>query len=243
VVQDELSDDSSTVLNHLHKIAQILVAGGVFGLVVVAARLIGGDTFELPVVQVAVSVGWVPVVYAVGTGCHIYLTFYVIQALSHIVGDPQTTDQAEARRLWNAVRTSDSVILNGKRMVVPKPGERLALMSWRDPTTGILVGLAVLTAVAILPWYLDDGLHVEQGWTLVIGAAAAVAVVGLNWWAGGLWVISVSRLTTEDGLSRFTPWDGSTIVSVRKSATASKWALVIVAAVSMATLVVVGIAM
>jgi hypothetical protein len=242
VESDELSDDSKTVLNHLHKIAQILVIGSGFGVLVVVVRLVGGDTIEIPAIKEKVPLGWVPVVYAVGTACHIYLTFYVIQALSIIVGDPNTTDRAESRRLWNTVRTNGSVILNDKRMVIPEPGKRLALMSWRDPTTGILVGMALLTAVAILPWYLGDGLHSEGGWTLAIGVATAAAVVGLNWWAGGLWIISVSRLTTEDGLSKFTPWEGSIFLSARKSANASKWALVLVTAVSMATLIVVGIA-
>ena len=239
---DELSHDSNTVLNHLHKIAQILVAGGVFGLLVVAVRVFGGETVELPVLQVDVSLRWVPVVYALGTVCHIYLTVYVIQALSLIVGDPKTTDQAESGRLWDAVRTSDSLILNGKRMVIPGPGKHVGLMSWRDPTTGILVGLAALTAVAIPPWYMDDGFHVKHGSELVIGIATAVAVVGLNWWAGGLWIISVSRLATQDGLSRFTPWEGSIFLSVRKSATASKWALIIATALSLTALVIVGMA-
>jgi len=70
-------------------------------------------------------------------------------------------------------------------------------MSVFDPTTWLSYGLALLTIIAILPWRIDHGLRWASPEVIIIYAGVALVLGMINWWVGGLWIISLSRLTND----------------------------------------------
>src|SRR6185295_12945988 len=58
-------------------------------------------------------------------------------------------------------------------------------------------GLALLTIIAILPWRIDHGLRWASPEVIIIYAGVVWVLGMINWWVGGLWIISLSRLTND----------------------------------------------
>jgi hypothetical protein len=241
-VGNELSPDSKITLGYIQGIAKMLLGAGAVAVVTVVARLLGRDTIKISVFSLEIPLGAVAVVFVVGTAAHLFWTCFLISALQRVAGDSDPDSWEESKKLFDEIRSSDSRMLRG---MVPRtersgPGSRLVQMSLGDPTTWLAVGLSVVVVAAILPWRIDDGLKWGDGQALALQVVTCVVVVVLNWWAGGLWAIGVSRLTTEVGFDRFRIFEGSTVFT--SQASTSRAGLVFGSVVAFAPLLAVAVA-
>jgi hypothetical protein len=198
----DLSANAKIVVVTVRRIARVLTLGGALCATAVMCRGFGRDEIEVLSVQIPVSLVWLPL--TVGTFVHIFWTHFVVAAIGTQLA---SGNGDEARALFDEVRTSDSAILSNMlaRSRMPRPGSRLVRMSYADPTTWIALMLVIGIVAAVVPWTVDNGLRFDGVANTLSFSAVAVALVMLNWWAGGLWAIGLSRLTTPAGYERFAP--------------------------------------
>jgi hypothetical protein len=132
------------------------------------------------------------------------------------------------QKLFDEIRTQKGLFLRGLVPRTLREGSRIARMSWSDPTTLLSYGLALLIIVAILPWRYDNGVRWASPKMIIAYAAIALILVITNWFAGGLWIISVSRLTEDAGANLGSLYSSRKLLRLIRT-TATFIALIIVA--------------
>lgn len=223
----------------MNRIGQVLSAGaGVAGLAV-ASRGLGYEEVNVSSLEVPVSLVWL--LLAGATLAHIFWTAFTVGALQNLVSDWESP--GEPADLYDEITTSSNWFVQGMvpRTGAKRPGSRLVGMSWKDPSAWIALALAILTAAAVLPWHIDDGLQWEKAQTVATYSGVAVVLIVLNWWAGGLWAIGISRITTPEGAARFTIFEGSSLFA--SEADGSRSALIFFAAIAVLGAAIAGVVM
>lgn len=200
----DLPTDVKIVVGYASKIGGILLAGGVLALVATGARALGLDQIEYHSLDIPLSYLWV--LFMLGTFAHVIYARFIVTRLVDLhynsESERKTDSVARGQQVFDEIRTLDTLVLQGlmPRTEPTRPGSRIIKMSPKDLTTWVSLGLALVTVVALLPWRWDHGLHFASiGVSLAYGAIAAI-IVGLNWWAGGYWIIRVSHFKDNDVL-------------------------------------------
>lgn len=201
-MEDELPATAKNVVGYAETISKTLIVGGGVCVAAIAARALGSD--EIKVGALNLPVGYTTLVIGLGTLTHVFWSSHILTALlefsrGEVKRAQHTLEYSDStQKLFDEIRTQKGLFLRGLVPRTLREGSRIARMSWSDPTTWLSYGLALLTIVAILPWRYDDGV---VRWAppkmLIAYAAIALILVITNWFAGGLWIISLSCVTED----------------------------------------------
>jgi hypothetical protein len=225
-VGDELPAAAKNVVGYAESISKTLIVGGAVAIAAIAARVLGQE--QIKVGPISLPVGYTALVIGLGTLTHVFWSSHILGALREFARGEVLRAQEKRRlehpdsspfdydleysdstqKLFDEIRTQKGLFLRGLIPRTVREGSRIARMSWSDPTTWLSYGLAVLTIVAILPWRYDNGLRWPSPKMIIAYAAIALILVITNWFAGGVWIISLSRLT-EDASSNLHRLDSS----------------------------------
>jgi hypothetical protein len=199
-----LPPDGKNVLGYAEKISKILQAGGLFAGSVVAARFLGYD--KISVHDLKIPLNYVVVIIFIGTGFHVFWAQFIIAGLNKLADD----EFKDPRHLWLAmlfdeIHTNKGLFLRGlvARSQPVRKGSRVALMAIDDPTTWLSYGLALLTILAIIPWWIDNGLRwAEPWWVAPAYATMAIILAVINWRVGALWIVMLSKMKDDPRVRR-----------------------------------------
>lgn len=202
-----LPPDAKKVLGYAENVSTTLQAGGLFAFTAVAARILGHDEIPIPLLKdFKVPLTYTVAIFFAGTIVHIFWTRFIIQGLNKIADDDfKDPSHHSIAMLFDEISNSKKRFLNGlvARSKPIRKHSRIAEMSLSDPTTYLSYGLAVLTILAILPWRVDNGLRWSGSWWTVLAyATMALILVVINWWIGGLWIITLSLMKDEPKVRR-----------------------------------------
>ena len=248
----ELSPTAKNIVGYAETISKTLAFGGVVCVTAITARALGSD--EIKAGPVSLPVGYTTLVIGLGTLAHVFWSFHIMTALrefsiaqeklaeeNFLLKHPDRTtvyssdvlDYGDAtQQLFDEIRTQKGLFLRGLVPRALRQGSRVARMSWYDPTTWLSYGFALLTIVAILPWRYDNGAHWASPRVVVSYATIALMLVIVNWYAGGLWIIALSRLTEDASANR------SNLFSARKLLKYLVTTLAIIAAIIAAMMMI-----
>jgi hypothetical protein len=223
-VGDELSPAAKNVVGYAEAISKTLVVGGSVAVAAIAARTLGSDAIKVG--PISLPVGYTALVIGLCTLAHVFWSFHILTTLSEFYDVEEKRakekfflEHPDARyakdleygdstqKLFDEIRTQKGLFLRGLVPRTIRESSRIARMSWSDPTTWLSYGLALLTIVAILPWRYHNGVHWASQKTIIAYAAIALILVITNWFAGGFWILSLSRLTEDVSASTRNLWE------------------------------------
>jgi hypothetical protein len=231
-VGDVLPAAAKNVVGYAETISKTLMVGGAVCVGAIAARALGSN--EIKVGPLNLPVGYTTLVVGLGTLTHVFWSSHILTALREFFRDevlrvqekyhsehPDISpfdyeyDSDSAQELFDEIRTQKGLFLRGLVPRTLREGSRIARMSWSDPTTWLSYGLALLTIVAILPWRYDNGVvRWESPKMLIAYAAIALILVITNWFAGALWIISLSSLTEDASINIHSIGDSQTFLRI-----------------------------
>jgi hypothetical protein len=195
---------ANTVIGYAENISKTLLVGGGIAVSAVAARILGQDRIKIH--EFEIPLGCMALIVAIGTVAHIFWARFIILSLNELADDEiKNPGHDSLTALFDAISDSKSLFLNGlmPRTQPAKPGSRIAIMSVKDPTTWLSYGLVMVIIAAILPWRIDKGFHwLEHWWVIIEYAAMALILVAINWWIGGLWIITLSRVKDDPRIKK-----------------------------------------
>lgn len=190
----DITTQQQRVISGAQNATRILSTGSAVALIVVAAKLlISSPTIHISGLVITVGSAWI--LFAALTAANIFVSiFLTLEIRAYLASLPAAPDLGHA---FNEITSSRNPFVHGllSRATPRRPSGRYYPMRWSDPSTWVAYAAAALLVAALLPWKLTtNGVRWEKGfvlWSLVI---LAVLIPVLNWWAGGIWMIDLSRL-------------------------------------------------
>ncbi|GHH70126.1 hypothetical protein GCM10018793_03690 [Streptomyces sulfonofaciens] len=180
--------------------ARILAFGGLLAVAVVLTRLLaGGRSLQVAAVSVQVERMWI--VFAALTVAHAFTAWFLAAHIEEYLDRMPSAERAGW--VFDEITTGGNAFVHGlvSRAVPRRRPGFVHRMSRRDPSAWVARGAGVLLVLAVAPWWWGKtGLRFGgSGWLV----ALALVLTVVNWWAGGRWLIGLSRLEAvrdEDGV-------------------------------------------
>ena len=168
--------------------SRLLAIGAAFCLATIAGRLFAGS-LSLGGVALPLNFAWVGLLAI--TVAHAFTGAFLAQRITAYL--PYLHFPEQAVQVFREVTSSGNPFVFGmrSRALPRRPGGAYHPMSLRDPSAWVAYGAGVILLLAALPWHLESGRIVVGGWTQ---AVLAVVLLVVNWWAGSVWMVSLSRL-------------------------------------------------
>ncbi|WP_405057802.1 hypothetical protein OG474_34420 [Kribbella sp. NBC_01505] len=182
--------ETARILTGAKVCSRLLAIGAGLCLATIAGRLFaGGSDVSLGGVAIPLSFAWVGLLAL--TVAHAFTGAFLAHRITAYL--PYLHLPEQALQVFRDVTSSSNPFVFGmrSRALPRKPGGRYHPMSLRDPSAWVAYGGAVMLLLAVLPWHLEAGRIVLGGWGQ---AVLAVVLLAVNWWAGSVWMISLSRL-------------------------------------------------
>ncbi len=180
--------ETARILTGAKVCSRLLAIGAGFCLATIAGRLFAGS-LSLGGVDVPLNFAWVGLLAI--TVAHTFTGAFLAQRITAYL--PYLHLPEQALQVFREVTSSGNPFVFGmrSRALPRRPGGRYHPMSLRDPSAWVAYGAAVVLLLAVAPWRLEAGRIVVGGWPEVV---LAVVLLAVNWWAGSVWMVSLSRL-------------------------------------------------
>ncbi|TDC23482.1 hypothetical protein [Kribbella albertanoniae] len=184
------ASESARILTGAKVCSRLLAIGAVLCLATIAGRLFAGSAdVSLGGVTLPLDFAWVGLLAL--TVAHAFTGAFLAHRITAYL--PYLHLPEQALQVFREVTSSGNPFVFGmrSRALPRRPGGRYHPMSLRDPSAWVAYGAAVVLLLAVLPWRVEAGRIVVGGWAQVV---LAVVLLAVNWWAGSVWMVSLSRL-------------------------------------------------
>jgi len=182
--------ETARILTGAKVCSRLLAIGAALCLATIAGRLFaGGASLSLGTVDLPLNLAWVGLLAL--TVAHVFTGAFLAQRITAYL--PYLHQPEQAVQVFREVTSSSNPFVFGmrSRALPRRPGGRHHPMSPRDPSAWVAYGAAVVLLLAVVPWRVEAGRIVVDGWGQV---GLAVVLLAVNWWAGSVWMVSLSRL-------------------------------------------------
>jgi hypothetical protein len=190
----ELTTQQHRIVSGAQNATWILSTGSAVAVMVVAAKLLSSRFLHVSGLVIAVGSAWI--LFVILTAANIFVAiFLALRIDAYLTGLPSERD---LQQTFDKVTSGRNPFVHGllSRANPRRPGGIYHPMRLSDPSAWIAYAAVALLVAALLPWRLTtSGVHWEKGfafWALII---LTVLIAVLNWWAGGIWMIQISRLS------------------------------------------------
>ncbi len=184
------ASESARILTGAKVCSRLLAIGAVLCLATIAGRLFAGSAdLSLGGVSLPLDFAWVGLLAL--TAAHAFTGAFLAHRITAYL--PYLHLPLQALQVFSEVTSSGNPFVFGmrSRALPRRPGGRYHPMSLRDPSAWVAYGAAVVLLLAVLPWRVEAGGIVVGGFAHVV---LAVVLLAVNWWAGSVWMVSLSRL-------------------------------------------------
>lgn len=146
----------------------------------------------MQVAQITIPVDRAWSVLCVLTAIHLFLAVFLGRGIEEYCY--MLPSGLRAGWVFDEVSASGNGFVHGlvSRASPRRPGGHNHRMSWSDPSTWVSYFSALMAFAAMLPWWWTEHGLTWNGPLWLIPVALLVVVT--NWWAGGHWIIALSRL-------------------------------------------------
>ncbi|GAB3927166.1 hypothetical protein GCM10029976_022970 [Kribbella albertanoniae] len=183
------ASESARILTGAKVCSRLLAIGAVLCLATIAWPFAGSADVSLGGVTLPLDFAWVGLLAL--TVAHAFTGAFLAHRITAYL--PYLHLPEQALQVFREVTSSGNPFVFGmrSRALPRRPGGRYHPMSLRDPSAWVAYGAAVVLLLAVLPWRVEAGRIVVGGWAQVV---LAVVLLAVNWWAGSVWMVSLSRL-------------------------------------------------
>ncbi|MET7284065.1 hypothetical protein ABZS29_37885 [Kribbella sp. NPDC005582] len=184
------ASESARILTGAKVCSRLLAIGAVLCLATIVGRLFAGSAdVSVGGVTLPLDFAWVGLLAL--TAAHAFTGAFLAHRITAYL--PYLHLPEQAVQVFREVTSSGNPFVFGmrSRALPRRRGGRYHPMSVRDPSAWVAYGAAVVLLLAATPWRLEAGRIVVGGWIQVV---LAVVLLAVNWWAGSVWMVSLSRL-------------------------------------------------
>ncbi|MFI5731421.1 hypothetical protein ACIA49_14960 [Kribbella sp. NPDC051587] len=190
----DLESEPARIVTGAKACSRLLAIGAGLCLATIAGRLFAGSAeLSLGAVHLPLGFAWVGLLAI--TVAHAFTGAFLAERITKYL--PYLHLPGQALQVFRDVTSSGNPFVFGlrSRALPRRPGGRYHPMSLRDPSAWVAYGAAAILLLAVLPWHLEAG-RISwsggvSGWGQVV---LAVVLLAVNWWAGSVWMVSLSRL-------------------------------------------------
>jgi hypothetical protein len=203
----ELSPQQRQIVSATRNAAKLLLIGWFAAIAIVVAKLLShSSTISVGGIDFPVRHAWVLV--SVLTAAHLFVSYFLIQAIRNYLADDP--DQEQRKAILDEIKAESNPFVHGLIPRVKASGPRGVWhrMQVSDPSAWVAYVASLVLVAALLPWSAaPGGLRWETGPGLWVFTGLAMILVEVNWLAGSAWIVWLSRIHVDD--DRSTPARGA----------------------------------
>jgi hypothetical protein len=191
----ELNPYQTLVVNSVRNVTRLLALGWLSAAAVLVAKLLShGESIKVGEIGFPIRDAWM--LFAVLTAVHLAASKFLV---NHIKEFRRHDCSADGRaRIFDEIRADRNLLVHGliPRVQPWRLGSRWIRMDMRDPSAWASYLGSIILLVTILPWNISEGGQWTWGTSALDWAQVGLAfvIVTVNWYAGSVWIISLSRL-------------------------------------------------
>jgi len=198
-----MEQTKTTELNHYQKavvenakwVDAVLLSGVALGGILIIAKTIGADEFDLHDLEISVDNAWI--IFSIITSAHFYTSWLLNREILRLW---ETHSDEKCMAVFNEVRATGGIFVRGlsprTNRIKSTFGIQIYEMRLDDPSTWAAHIFAVLLIAAIVPFDLSNPSY----FFLILLVAIIITII--NWIIGSLWIVPLSELAISHDESK-----------------------------------------